>query len=180
MLNIIYQLCKFQSSSLSGSNLWGGGWKHLQCYTESKKPQCMIKIWERSDRSCHTLSPTNNFSFYPLPILRCFWKDSLMTSHPYQPTSSIFHCYPLPSHHPCPPNKNFDHIPSAFRINEILTTLKQYFEGLRAIVNETNNNYQELNPLQYGGGGKGIMAPYRFFLCCIKKVCGREMKLSDF
>ena len=44
-----------------------------------------------------------------------------------------------------------------FRINEILTTVKQYFEGLGAIVNETNNNYQELNPLQYGGGG--IMPP---------------------
>ena len=48
---------------------------------------------------------------------------------------------------------------TCFRINEILTTLKQYFEGLRAIVNETNNNYQELNPLQYGGGGGHYAAP---------------------
>ena len=36
-----------------------------------------------------------------------------------------------------------------------LTTLKQYFEGLRAIVNETNNNYQEFNPLQFGGVAEG-------------------------
>ena len=53
---------------------------------------------------------------------------------------------------PLPLNKNFDHTPSVFRINEILTTLKQYFEGLKVIVNETNNNYQELDSLQYGGG----------------------------
>ena len=130
-------------------------------------PQCIIKIW--GDRSCHTPSPTNNFSFYLPPILRCLWKDSLMTSHSHHPTSSTFHCYPLPSHHPCPPNKTFDNTPSAFRINEILTTLKQYFEGLRAIVNETNNNYQEFNHLQYGGEGRALWSPCRFFLYCIKE-----------
>ena len=123
---------------------------------------------------------TNNFSFYPLPILRCFWKDSLMTSHLHHPTSSIFHCYALSSHHPCPPNKNFDHTPSVFRINEILTTLKQYSEGLRVIVNETNNNYQELDPLQYGGGGGGHYDPLKVFLMLHQNVCSREMKLSDF
>ena len=128
-------------------------------------PQCMIKIW--GDRSCHTPSPTNNFSFYVYlpPVLRCFWKDSLMTSHSHHPTSSTFHCYPFPLlSPPLPPSKTFDHTPSAFRINEILTTLKQYLEGLRAIVNETNNNYQEFNHLQYGSGGGGrggedIMVP---------------------
>ena len=136
----------------------------------------MIKIC--GDRRCHTPSPTNNFSFYPLLILRCFWKDSLMTFHPEHPTSSIFHCYTLSSHHRCPPNKKFDHTPSVFRINEILTTLKQYFEGLRAIVNETNNNYQELDPLQYWGGGH--YGPLKVFLMLHQKVCSREMKLSDF
>ena len=124
--------------------------KHPQCYTNCKKLQCLIKIWGAGVVT--PPPPSNNFCFYPLPILRCFWKDSLMTSHPHHPTSSIFHCYPLPFHHPWPPNKNFDHTSSAFRINEILTTLKQYFEGLRAVVNEMDNNYQELNPLQYGGG----------------------------
>ena len=38
--------------------------------------------------------------------------------------------------------------------------------------------------VQWGGGGGGgegrIMTPYRFFLCCMKTVCGRKMKLSDF
>ena len=52
------------------------------------------------------LSPMNNFCLYPPPVLRCFWKDPLMT--PHHPTSSIFHCYPLPIHHPFSPNKNFD------------------------------------------------------------------------
>ena len=128
------------------------------------QPQCMTKIW--GDRSCHTPSPTNNFSFYPPPILRCFWKDSL-TSHPHYPTSSICHCYPLPSHHPCP-QLNFDHTPSVFRINEILTTLKQYFEGLRVTVIKTNNNYQELDSLQYGGGG-GHYGPLKVFLMLHQK-----------
>ena len=42
-----------------------------------------------------------NFSLYlPPPVLRCFWKDPLMT--PHQPTSSMFHCYPLPIYHPFP------------------------------------------------------------------------------
>ena len=59
-----------------------------------------------------------------------------------------FSLLPPPLSPPLPPNKTFDHTPSAFSINEILTTLKQYFEGIRAIVNETNNNYQEFNHLQ--------------------------------
>ena len=97
-----------------------------------------------------------------------FWKDSLMTSHP---TSHFKHLslLPPPLPPPLPPNKNFDYTPSAFRINEILTTLRHYFEGLKAIVNETNNNYQEFNPLQYGGGEGHYGPPCRFFLCCIKK-----------
>ena len=123
----------------------------------------MIKIW--GDRSCHTPSPANNFSFYLPTILRCFWKDSLMTSHSHHPLQVLFTVTPssltTPAPPPPPPNKTFDHTPSAFRINVILTTSKQYFEGLRAIVNETNNNYQEFNHLQYGGGGggEGIMVP---------------------
>ena len=36
--------------------------------------------------------PMNNFCLYPPPVLS-FWKDPLITPHP---TSSIFHCYPLP------------------------------------------------------------------------------------
>ena len=68
---------------------------------------------------------------------------------PTTPLQSSFTVIPSPPTTPAP-NKNFDHTPSVFRINEILTTLKQYFEGLRAILNETNNNYQELDPLQYG------------------------------
>ena len=50
------------------------------------------------------LSPLREIFAFTHPFLKCFWKDSLMTAH--HSTSSIFHCYPLPIHHPCPP-KNF-------------------------------------------------------------------------
>ena len=40
------------------------------------------------------LPPMNNFCLYPPPVLRCFWKDPLMTPPPHHPTSSILHCYP--------------------------------------------------------------------------------------
>ena len=67
----------------------------------------MIKIFWGAGvvKPSKPLPPMNNFCLYPLPVLRCFWKDPLMTHHP---TSSIFHCYPLPIHHPFSP-KNFDH-----------------------------------------------------------------------
>ena len=63
--------------------------------------------------------PSSNFCLYPPPVLRCFWKDPLMTPPP-PPTSSILHYYPLPIHHLFPP-KNFDHthafIPSMSYVN---------------------------------------------------------------
>ena len=50
--------------------------------------------------------PYKQFLGLPTPILRCFWKDFLMTPIPYYPTSSIFHCYPHPS--PPPPPLKFN------------------------------------------------------------------------
>ena len=68
--------------------------------------RCMIKLF-RGGRGGDTFKtpshPVNNFCLYPPRVLRCFWKDPLMT--PHHPTSSIFHCYPLPIHHPFPPLK---------------------------------------------------------------------------
>ena len=71
----------------------------------------MIKIFRGAGvvKTSKPLPPTNNFCLYPPPVLRCFWKDPLMTPYPHHPTSSILHCYPLPIHHPFP--KNFDHTP---------------------------------------------------------------------
>ena len=65
---------------------------------------CMIKIFDGQGwRHLQDLLPlTNNFYLYPPPILRCFEKDSLTTPIPRHSTSSIFHCYPLPIHHPFP------------------------------------------------------------------------------
>ena len=51
--------------------------------------------------------PSNNFCLYPPPVLRCFWKDLLMT-----PTTSLqasFTATPSPSTTSPPPPKNFDH-----------------------------------------------------------------------
>ena len=53
--------------------------------------ECMIKIFWRGGggRSGDTfekpLPPMNNFRLYPPSVLRCFWKDLLMTLHPLPP-----------------------------------------------------------------------------------------------
>ena len=62
--------------------------------------KCMIKIlWGRGgDGLQNPLPPMNNSCLYSRAVLRCFWKDPLMTPTP--PTSSIFHCNPLPIHNP--------------------------------------------------------------------------------
>ena len=51
--------------------------------------------------------PYERLSPLPTPCFKMFWKDLLMT--PQHPTSSIFHCYPLPMHHTFSPHKNVDH-----------------------------------------------------------------------
>ena len=74
--------------------------------------KCMIKIfWGGQGGDTFKPPPrTNNFCLYPPPVLRCFWKDPLMTPCPHHPTSSILHCYPLLPHPPpLLPPKNFDH-----------------------------------------------------------------------
>ena len=120
----------------------------------------------------------------PLPIsyFKMFLERFLNDLPPPPPhfNSSIFHwLLPPPLPPPLPPNKNFDNTPSAFRINEILTTLKQYFEGLRAIVNETNNDYQELNPLQYLGS-VALWPPYRFSYAASKRFAVGRSNFQTF
>ena len=58
--------------------------------------------------------PTNNFCLYPSPVLRCFLERSL--NDPHHPTSSIFHCYPLPIHQPFPHSENFNHTHTVSRM----------------------------------------------------------------
>ena len=72
--------------------------------------KCMMKIFWGAGvvTAFNPPTPMNNSCLYSRPVLRCFWKDPLMT--PHHPTSSIFHCYPLPIHHPSP-LKNFNHTP---------------------------------------------------------------------
>ena len=48
----------------------------------------------------------NNFCLYPPPVLRCFWKDPLMT--PTTPLRASFTATPPPHQPPLPPPKNFD------------------------------------------------------------------------
>ena len=49
----------------------------------------------------------------PTPVFKMFLERSL--NDPHHPTSSIFHCYPLPIHHSFPP-KNFDHTPGLWSV----------------------------------------------------------------
>ena len=72
--------------------------------------KCMIKIFRGAGVVTPSKPPPPNEQFLPLPTpcFKMFWKDPLMTPHPHHPTSSTFHCYPLPIHHPFPPKK-FDH-----------------------------------------------------------------------
>ena len=77
--------------------------------------KCMIKIF-RGGRGGDTFEtpspPTNNFCLYPPPVLRCFWKDPLMTPHPPPPHfKHVSLLPPSPSTTPSPP-KNFDHAPN--------------------------------------------------------------------
>ena len=76
--------------------------------------ECMIKIFLRAVVVTPSKSPppTNNFRLYPPPVLRCFWKDLLMTPNPphhHHPTSRIFQNCPFfrstttPPHPPPPP-----------------------------------------------------------------------------
>ena len=56
-------------------------------------------------------SPTKNFCLYPPAVLRCFWKNPLMTPTPTTPTTPLqasFTATPSPSTTPAP-HKNFGH-----------------------------------------------------------------------
>ena len=76
------------------------------------------------------LPPMNNFCLYPPPVLRCFWKDPLMTPHPHHPTSSTFHCYPPPHPPPLPP-KNFNHTPCHKWLENIKIREAEYHHTLK-------------------------------------------------
>ena len=78
---------------------YGGGASSVQW-------KCMIKIFWGAGvvTPSKPPPPMNNFCFYPPPVLRCFWKDPLMT--PTTPLQTSFTATPFPS--PLPP-KNFDH-----------------------------------------------------------------------
>ena len=55
--------------------------------------------------------PLNNFCLYPPPVLRCFWKDPLMT--PTTPLQASFTATPSSSTTHSPTPKNSDHTPSS-------------------------------------------------------------------
>ena len=73
----------------------------------------MIKIfWGEGGRGGDTFetpSPYEQLSPLPTTCFKMFLERSL--NDPHHPTSSIFHCYPLPLpiHHPVSPHKNVDH-----------------------------------------------------------------------
>ena len=64
---------------------------------------CIIKTFREGGVVTPSKPPPPYEQLLPLPpVLRCFWKNPLMT--PHHPTSSSFHCYP-PPHPPPPPLK---------------------------------------------------------------------------
>ena len=68
----------------------------------------MIQIFQEGGRGG---APSNPPPLYeqllplPTPCFIMFLKRSFNDPHPQHPTSSIFHCYPLPIHHPFNPPK---------------------------------------------------------------------------
>ena len=65
-----------------------------------------IKIFLGGGRGGDTFktpSPYEQLLPLPTPCFKMFLERSLNGSHPHHPTSSIFHCYPLPIHHPYSP-----------------------------------------------------------------------------
>ena len=85
-------------------------------------PPSIISVWLKfsvgGQRWWHLqnpLPPTNNFCLYPPPVLRCFWKDPLMTPQPPTiPLQTPFTATPSPSSTPSPHPKNFGHTLSYF------------------------------------------------------------------
>ena len=74
-------------------------------------------------RGGHTFKPpppTNNFCLYPPLVLRCFWKDPLMT--PITPLQASFTATPLPIHQPSLPPKNSDYTPDFSTRYSLLVT----------------------------------------------------------
>ena len=76
--------------------------RFCKLFTGMMVTECMIKIF-RGGAGVVTPSkpppPTNNFCLYPPPVLRCFWKDPLMTP---TPPLHFKHLSLLPPPHPPP------------------------------------------------------------------------------
>ena len=84
---------------------------HKRNLVEAGETMCMIKIFRGAGVVTPSKPPppsTNNFCLYPPPVLRCFWKDPLMTPTPPPHFKHVSLQPPTPSTTPSPP-KNFDH-----------------------------------------------------------------------
>ena len=71
--------------------------KTRQTNSEAK---CTIKIFRGGAGVVTPSNPPPLTNNYPPPVLRCFWKDPLMTPHP--PPPHFKHPSPLPPPHPPP------------------------------------------------------------------------------
>ena len=79
--------------------------KDLASSVRISKPRasmCMIKIFGGGGGDTFK-PPTNNFCLCPPPVLRCFWKDPLMTPTPTTPLQASFTATPPPHPPPLPP-----------------------------------------------------------------------------
>ena len=118
--------CQFlhpKSRQKTDVHWWG------QKLTLCKIITCMIKIFQggRGGDTFETPSPYEQLLPLPTPVLRCFWKDPLMT--PHHPTSSTFHCYPPPHPPPLPPLTIL--IIHHMLITNCSLNLSEYFPGMK-------------------------------------------------
>ena len=76
------------------------------CYVLTLKALCFVydKVYGRGMGGVVTPSrpPTNNICLYPLSILRCFWKESVMTPTTTTAFQAFFTVIPYPSTTPAP------------------------------------------------------------------------------
>ena len=71
--------------------------------TQNYRSSVQLKFFWGVMTSSRTPPPYEQLLPLPTPYFKMFLEIFLNDSHPHHPTSSIFHCYPLPIHHTCPP-----------------------------------------------------------------------------
>ena len=110
---------------------------------------CIIKIFRGGQGWWHLqnpLPPMNNFCLYPSPVLRCFWKDPLMTPTPTTPLQK--HPLLLPPSLSATPPPPLKMLIIHFSINKVITLAWVFSQCLIHLLNNQRiNSHGQLNVL---------------------------------